>query len=408
MRRGHRGRALPQPSEFLKICDLTQFYSPRSGGVKRYVHEKIAFIQNSRSRDEHVFIIPGAKYEIVRAERSRIYTIASPLISRATQYRALLNLRALGEIIERERPDIIESGDPYQVGWKALRVGHAQRIPVVAFYHSHFAEAYLRGPLQRSLGKRAADTAMKAARAYVRNFYNRFAATFVPSAGLAAELARWGVQNVRKIALGVNSEVFHPADDRATTRATIGLSENSILLLYVGRLAPEKNTRTLFDAFLVLVRQNPGKFHLLVIGDGQEQGFLRELQSKTKNVTWASYCADANELARFYRAADILVHPGVEETFGLVALESQACGTPVLGIRGSYMDEVILHDQTAWATTNTPQALANAIERMAETNLRALGRVAAANVAAQYAWPQVFDRLFSIYREVIASYRKAL
>jgi alpha-1,6-mannosyltransferase len=145
--------------------------------VKRYVHEKIAFIQRERPDDEHVFIIPGARTGVAAAKRSRVYTIASPLISRTTQYRALLDLRAIGEIIERERPDIIESGDPYQVGWRALRVGDAQQIPVVAFYHSHFAEAYLRGPLQHSLGKGASDAAMKAARAYVRNFYNRFAAT---------------------------------------------------------------------------------------------------------------------------------------------------------------------------------------------------------------------------------------
>jgi alpha-1,6-mannosyltransferase len=103
----------------------------------------------------------------------------------------------------------------------------------------------------------------------------------------------------------------------------------------------------------------------------------------------------------------LFVHPGVEETFGLVALESQACGTPVVGISGSYMDEVIQHDQSAWATTNKPDALAKAIEMMAANDLRAFGRTAAANVATRYAWPRVFDRLFSVYRDVITSYRRA-
>ena len=387
----------------MKICDLTQFYSPLSGGVKRYVHEKIAFIQSSRPQDEHVFIVPGAENGVVSTERSRIYTIASPLISRTTQYRALLNLRTLGEIIERERPDIIESGDPYQVGWKALRLGRSQRIPVVAFYHSHFAEAYLRGPLQHSLGKRASELLMKIARKYVRNFYNRFAATLVPSAGLAAELAEWGVANTRKTELGVNMDIFRPGDDRAT----LAVSEGSILVLYVGRLAPEKNTNTLFDAFAALVRHSAKKFHLLVIGDGQQRDRLRELQSETSEVTHIPYCADSKQLAQFYRAADFFVHPGVEETFGLVALESQACGTPVVGIRGSYMDEVILHDQSAWAVTNRADALADAIEKMSASDLSSLGAVAAENVARRFAWPQVFERLFSIYHEVIASYRGA-
>ena len=87
----------------MKICDLTQFYSPLSGGVKRYVHEKIRYIQRSTD-DEHVLIIPGPKTEMIEAERSRIYSIRSPLLSRTSRYRALLNLRAIEEIMEREQP----------------------------------------------------------------------------------------------------------------------------------------------------------------------------------------------------------------------------------------------------------------------------------------------------------------
>jgi len=107
------------------------------------VHEKIRYVQ-STPNDEHVLIIPGAKTERIDAERSRIYSIRSPLLSRTSRYRALLNLRAIEEILERERPDLIESGDPYQVAWKAISSGRALRLPAVGFYHSHFPEAYLR------------------------------------------------------------------------------------------------------------------------------------------------------------------------------------------------------------------------------------------------------------------------
>src|SRR4051794_27143683 len=122
----------------MKICDLTQFYSPLSGGVKRYVHEKIAFIEKNRPDDEHVLIIPGAKTEGTTADQSRIYSIRSPLLSRTSRYRALINLRGVAEVLERERPDIIESSDPYQLAWKAIASGQALGVPVVAFYHSHF------------------------------------------------------------------------------------------------------------------------------------------------------------------------------------------------------------------------------------------------------------------------------
>lgn len=382
----------------LKICDLTQFYSPLSGGVKRYVHEKINYIQTSSPEDEHILVIPGAKTEVIAEGRSRIYSIRSPLVSRSSRYRALLNLRALGNIIERERPDIIESSDPYQVGWKAVSVGRSLRIPVVGFYHSHFPEAYLRGPARLLLG---------AAQKYVRKLYNRCEATLVPSEPLARVLGNWGVRNVRIVNLGVNTESFSPAvADAAETRRSLGIEPDRKLLLYVGRLAPEKNTGMLFASFAILAKRRPHEFELLVIGDGPQREQLQQLQTQAENVKWIQYCTDSLELARFYRAADLFVHPGVQETFGLVALESQACGTPVVGIRGSNMDRIIFHEQESWAQENTPEALAGAIEEFCRKDLKGLGAAAARVATERYSWPRVFEGLLCIYREVCAHYRQ--
>ena len=384
----------------MKICDLTQFYSPLSGGVKRYVHEKIHYIQTQSPDDEHILIIPGPKTELIAGERSRIYSIRSPLVSRSARYRALLNLRAIGEILERERPDIIESGDPYQVGWKAISAGRSLKIPVVGFYHSHFPEAYLRGPARFLRG---------VAQKYVRKLYNRFEATLVPSEQLAGVLENWGVRNVRVVNLGVNTENFCPEpDDSAATRSSQGIGPDRKLLLYVGRLAQEKNTETLFASFEMLAKRRPHEFELLIIGDGPQRAQLRQLQAQTGNVKWIPYCTDSSELARFYRAADVFVHPGIQETFGLVALESQACGTPVVGIRGSYMDRIIFHEQESWARENTPEALADAIEDFSGKDLKSMGAAAARAAAERYSWPRVFEGLLCIYREVCANYRQHL
>jgi alpha-1,6-mannosyltransferase len=390
----------------LKICDLTQFYSPLSGGVKRYVHEKAAYVHKA-TNDEHLLIVPGEKTERIEGERSRVYSIRSPLISRTARYRALLDLRSVGEILEREQPDIIESSDPYQVGWKAIAFGKAARIPVVAFYHSHFPEAYLRGA-SKLLGHRAGKSLMSAAQRYVRKMYNRFEATLVPSQPLAQILEAWGVRNTRLVPLGVNTTNFTPEpDDSWETRQALGIEPGPKLLLYVGRLAPEKNTAVLFEAFSMLANRRRWEYQLLVIGDGPQRQQLSRLEAETQSVNWIHYSTDPLELARYYRAADLFVHPGMQETFGLVALESQACGTPVVGIRGSRLDGIILHDQEGWAAENTPAALADAIERFSTRDLKALGRAAAQRAAAEYAWPTVFDRLFCIYREVCAHYRRS-
>ena len=391
----------------MKICDLTQFYSPLSGGVKRYVHEKIAYIDEHLPDDEHLLIVPGPKTRMTSSARSRIYSIHSPLLSRTSRYRALLNLRAVEEIVEHERPDIIESSDPYQIGWKAIAVGRSLKIPVVGFYHSHFPEAYLRGST-KFLGRRGTHRAMKLTRAYVRKLYNRFEATLVPSELLAGVLSEWGVRNVRAVRLGVNTGIFKPVpeDDRKATRAELGITSDQKLLLYVGRLAREKNTQTLFRTFELLRRRHQGEFYLLVIGDGPQRKQLRQLESRScgRNVSWIQYCTDSADLARYYRAADLFVHPGVQETFGLVALESQACGTPVMGIRGSYMDGIICHGQESWAREQSAEALADAIEAMNVQKLKRLGTAAVRRAGLDYAWPRVFEQIFCIYDEVCSDY----
>jgi alpha-1,6-mannosyltransferase len=398
----------------LKICDLTQFYSPVSGGVKRYVSEKVRYLREHTVDDEHILIIPGERDSVEAGERSRVYTIRSPLISRTSRYRALLRLEEIERVLELERPDVIESGDPYQVAWKAIHSGAALGIPVVGFYHSHFPEAYLRSA-QKFLGPTATEFLLDFSRRYVRALYNRFALTLVPSPALGAVLTGWGVTTVAQTDLGVDTAIFRPSGCGVVeTRAALGVPAGCRLLMYAGRLAPEKNTRTLFSAFAQLARNCPAEFHLLVVGDGHERAPLAQLARDlggdatpaasprlAPGLSWVPYCGDSARLAEYYRAADLFIHPGVQETFGLVTLEAQACGTPVVGIRGSYMDRIIHSGQTHWAAENSPASLAAAI---LETTRHAplLPRAELARqIAGQYSWERVFKRLFDLYRDVV-------
>ena len=96
----------------------------------------------------------------------------------------------------------------------------------------------------------------------------------------------------------------------------------------------------------------------------------------------------------------------MQETFGLVALESQACGTPVVGIHGSHMDRVILHGQEAWARENSVPALAGAIERFRSVTPPISRETLSGLAGEQYSWRRVFEQLFCIYGEVCANYGK--
>jgi alpha-1,6-mannosyltransferase len=383
----------------MKVCDLTQFYSPFSGGVKRYIEEKRKYANTLGH--EHLLIIPGQRSEKIETPGGKTFLIGSPLVSRTSRYRALFNLNAVEEILAREKPDVIESSDPYQIAWKAIVSGETLRIPVVGFYHSHFPEAYLRTTM-KYLGETATNVMMEVAKNYVRNLYNHFRKTFVPSTGLAQVLSDWGVENLVVCELGVDIAVFTRAADKFATRIDFDIPTDRFVLLYVGRLAAEKNVKTLFQAFELLCKEAPGRFHLFIVGDGHYRDDVIELGKSTGATTWLRYCSDQEQLARIYRAADLFVHPGVQETFGLVALESQACGTPVVGIHGSYMDRIIFADQSHWAKENSSESLAAAICAMSRTDLEAAGNEASQRVVQRYSWRRVFDRMFEIYETIRA------
>ena len=351
-----------------------------------------------------MLIIPGEKTERLEEGARVTYTIESPLVSRTARYRALIHLHLVEEALEREQPDLIESGDPYQVAWKAIASGRALGIPTVGFYHSHFPDAVLRS-VAKYFGPISVMMAEEIGRRYVMALYNRFERTLVPSAGLSTLLHGWGVENVVPLELGVDTGIFFPdAGKGLDARIRLGWPRDRQVLLYVGRLNPDKNVRRLIETFALLHAADSGRFHLAVVGDGMLRGALQRLREDTGAVSWTPYCNGAAELADIYRAADLFVHPGVKETFGLVTLESQACGTPVVGISGSYMDAINFSGLHNWSAADDPAALAEAIRDAAEGDPAAAGLAAAGSVAAKYDWKAVFDRLFAVYREVIASY----
>ncbi len=384
----------------MKICDVTQFYSPVSGGVKRYLSEKRRYIL-AHTRDEHHLIVPGPETRHEREGRLHLHTIRSPRLdffSRyPSRYRLILNTQRVLDLLDDMRPDIIESGDPYHLAWTALRAGDQTRASVFGFYHSHFPDAYLRTALKYG-GSWLRDAALSYAQDYIVRLYSRFAATLVPSEHLRQLLHGWGVTNTVTLNLGVDTAAFRPAEDRAKLRRVLDLPADKKVLLYVGRLAPDKNIALLLAAFEELNARHPGVYHLVIVGDGPLRRTLPATRQRTGGaLTWRSYLQDNAKLAEYYGAADLFIHPGVCETFGLVILEAQACGLPCVGVRGSFMDANVMAGLEHWATRNDPHDLAEAIHRCSELDLAALGAEVSRMVHARFSWGKVFARQWDFY-----------
>src|SRR5260370_39278082 len=106
--------------------------------------------------------------------------------------------------------------------------------------------------------------------------------------------------------------VFNRAPDKFDTSIHFDIPKDRIVLLYVGRLAPEKNVKTLFQAFDLLRKEAPGRFHLFVVGDGHYRVDLIDLQKETKAVTLLRDISDQLVLAKIYRTAGLFGQPCVQ------------------------------------------------------------------------------------------------
>lgn len=365
----------------MHLIDVTMFYANESGGVKRYLLAKQDWLKR-RSALRHSLLVPGVSDGELGPG---IYTCASPLIPFTGGYRWPLRRRAWAERLQALGPDIIEAGDPYVLAWTALDVGQRLGVPVVGFYHSDLA---------RFASARLGRWCENGAARYVQRLYRRFDLVLAPSRMMADKLRALGVRRVEQQALGVDTEIFHPRRRNPALRTELGLSPDTRLLIYAGRLAKEKNLPVLMAA----MRRLGSRYHLLVVGGGTRP-------PAQSNVTFCSYVGNAEDLARLLASCDALVHAGDQETFGLVVLEAMACGLPVVGVVGGAVPELIDPSIGFLARPQDAGSLADAVSALYETDLEAKGRSARARVERQYSWDSVFERQLTLYERLLAGQR---
>ncbi|HYA59665.1 MAG TPA: glycosyltransferase family 1 protein [Burkholderiaceae bacterium] len=204
--------------------------------------------------------------------------------------------RALGSLI----PACLHIATEGPLGWAARALARRRRWSFTTSFHTRFPEY-----LKTRFGIPAAITL-----AVLRRFHRDSRAVLVPNDALRRELRRAGFARTRLWGRGVDGELFQPgARDRLDLPRPI--------LLYVGRVSPEKNLTAFLELEFVGSR--------VVVGDGPERA---RLQTRYPQVIWLGRCAH-EDLPSFYDAADVFVFPSRSDTFGLVMLEAMACGCPV-------------------------------------------------------------------------------
>lgn len=244
-------------------------------------------------------------------------------------------------------------------GWVGRYLQQWWQAPNVIMYHTLGAVKNATG-----IGEDSPELRIVTERASVGNSQRIIAATEREKAELVkyydAEPGKIGV-----VPCGVNMELFQPID-RMTARRELGLTDEKVLL-FVGRIDPLKGIDRLLKAIPLL--KNHESLRLVIIGGDEnsrsEVNKLRKLVSGLgiEDAVMFQGLVRQEQLPRFYSAADACVVPSYYESFGLVALESLACGTPVVATDVGEMRNIIRPGQTGYVVArNTPIELADKID----------------------------------------------
>ena len=381
----------------MKICDITNFYHEKSGGVKTYIHQKMKYLARY-GPVEHMVIVPGSEDSEKRWQKSVFCRVKAPELPAAGPYRLITNFGRVNDLIKQFRPDIIEVGCPYFLPW-AIAVRRKTGCRLVGFYHSDFPRACARSAASR-IGRIPAAMLERGAYSYVRAMYRCMDLTLAPSLPVASVLSGHGVHGVQVLHLGVDLDNFHPGFRNRQLRMRLGIPPERVLLLFVGRFAREKGLDVLQQAFEILTRRDPGRYYLLMIGEGPLGDALKVWSAGRGDVTVGWYLQQRH-LAGVYASADIFVTAGWAETFGLTIIEAQASGLPVVAAASGAAGEALAPAAGVLAEPGCAESLAVAIASIAGQDLRNLGCLARAHMEVHYGWDKTFSRLLAHYERLL-------
>ena len=301
--------------------------------------------------------------------------------------------RVLLRLWSHQRPDLVHIATEGPLGWSALRTARRLRLPVSTDFRTNFhaySQHYGLGWLHKPLT------------AYLRKFHNDADCTMVPSQGLLDTLAQQGFQRLLVVQRGIDTTQFCPTLRSAALRRQWGASDDTSVVLYVGRLAPEKNLDLLIRSYRVMCEVQPAT-KLVVVGDGPS---AKALKAQCPEVLMLGARSGA-ELAACYASADVFLFPSLTETYGNVVPEAMASGLAVLAFDYAAAASLVQNGENGLLTPMGDEAAFLAHARLlAQLPAMAQGLRAQARAATlPRQWSQIAAQVEAVWLGLLAAQR---
>ncbi|NCD19840.1 MAG: glycosyltransferase family 1 protein [Actinobacteria bacterium] len=308
-------------------------------------------------------------------------------------FRTGLPSPALIRAIDDFSPDVVHAASPFGLAAQGLFAARRRGVPTVAVFQTDVA-----GFARKHGLSGAAPTIWR----WLRHVHSTADLTLAPSSATLADLAANGVERCTWWGRGVDAVTYHPRHRRTPEGAAFrdrllaGAAPGTVLVGYVGRLAPEKQVERL--ARLRSLRD----VRLVVVGDGPSRSGLEARLGPDAVFTGR---LDGLNLARAYAALDVFVHTGVNETFGQTLQEAMASGLPVVApASGGPLDVVVDGVTGILHPAGSDRAMVRAVRGLvADPALRARMGEAGRRRVLPRSWEALGDALVGHYEAVIAA-----
>ncbi|ULL18970.1 glycosyltransferase family 1 protein [Paenibacillus sp. H1-7] len=375
----------------MKVALFTDTFLPDVNGVAKTLGRWIHFLE-SKGAECKVFAPDGDSGNASSSKRvERFYSI--PFLLYPECRMAIPNPIQLKKKLAAFSPDLIHVATPFNLGLVGLHYAKKNRVPLVASYHTHFDQYlsyYKLQWMEPMLWK------------YMLWFHQECQKIYVPSRSTMNHLQEKGLKNLEIWSRGVEAKQFQPVVDRTRIWQQYDISPGKFVILFVGRLAPEKSVDVLMDTFAALSEDVRASSHLVITGDGPLYKPLLEQCGAMLDVTFTGF-KQGKDLADLYAAADVFLFPSSTETFGNVVLEAMASGTAVIGSAAGGVKDNIVHCETGMlCKPGDISEFVHAVELLYHneeyrSNISMAGR----QYSLQQSWEHIFNGLYESYLAVL-------